>query len=388
MSSAPTFVDTADQASQIAWSKRLSVKTVDQAHLILRPGGPYAGTVAQGAPANDVVCYDEDLQKGNGYSIRHFLMMQLGHEGVAGNTELEDKEGGLEWADFNYSIHNLRFGISNNSPFNNQLVPFDIQNNSVALLATLPYRRIFIGALLHWTGYLGTKSSTYVDDANLQIDRAKAVWNINNSIIAASAQSHFRPASQTTDEGVEGSGSGYPTLDGLEELMLVMKKSRHRLRPAISIGGVDLWLMIVPPDFVKKLKEDSRWQSVHDQLLASGVRDPEKSPYFTGAVGCVSQLLMFETPLCPPAFHSSTSAPLTKTWRCPVLGKESLCIAFGQGYSAASPFALVTYTKDGGFKRNWHANTMVGMKRPTFTDPQDGLVYDTGVHLSTWRCVT
>lgn len=378
------YVPTSDTAAVRKWARYLSMQHTDQCHALIKNGGPLTKQVGDYEPADAAVVYNTQLENSAGYTIRHHFMAQAQISPVVGTAGVKGKEGSVEWAKFDYSINNYALPLRNKNPMNEQIVPFKLNQSMVSLLAQNSARKFWIGALLHWSGYEGLASSTYVDDSGLEIDVNDLGWTFNNSVGSTSANSIFRPDSQTTDEGVEGSASGYVTLDGLDEMTEAIKNRRWRLRPPVEINGQGLYPMIVPVEFTRRLRQDTRWQTVQDQILASNL-SPQEHYYLKGSMGVWYPYIFYETKHCPPGFNSSTKAALTKTWRCPVIGCESLCIANGQGYSADRPLVLKYDHEDYDRELGMAAIGMCGMDRPRITDPNGDGDVDVGVHVGVWR---
>jgi N4-gp56 family major capsid protein len=228
--------------------------------------------------------------------------------------------------------------VRNKTSIDQQRVPENMRTIARNRLAQWYATRMDTTMFLHLAGYTGT--GTYSLDG-ATVDKSKAVWNGNNTIVAPSSGRHIWAGGNTADEGLTSATDDKFILPLIDEALFKAKTARPLIQP-LNINGDDKYVMFLHPSQVKDLRTDvssSRitWYDTQKALLQGG-QGASKNPIFTGALGEYNGVILHESFRVPNGVNSSTAAKIANSKRAILCGKQAGMIAYGREYSGSTKY--------------------------------------------------
>lgn len=339
------------------WERKLG-REIRVRSVIFDSKNGFAGT----NPSNLVIMKD-DLKSEAGSNIVTKLKYQLNGKGRAGDKPLKGYGEAYKTSVFRIFVDTLRHYVETQSPIIQQWVTEDTLDEGADGLADWFVTRYEFAAHLHATGIDLITENEYT---------------VNNEIQPIATDYILRPNSKAA--GALNSNDKF-SVDFLGEIMLRIKLARPKIRPAKTPRG-DRFVCFLSPEMVRDLrKTDSDWFAIMSNAMKGGAIDD--NPIFTSALGEIGGVIFYEADLLPPGLNSGGTAFKDKTRRGWIGGASSLMVAHGRGFQAPG-FDINRYrwdreTEDFGHQHQLAATTIVGMARPRYTDPRDGVTKEAGV---------
>jgi len=307
--------------------------------------------------------FEDSLKTQAGSNVVKKLKYQLNGKGRAGDKPLKGYGEAYKTSVFRIYVDTLRHYVETQSPIIQQWVTEDTLDEGADGLADWFVTRYEFGAHLHATG------TTLITENEYTINNA--VQAINTDYIL---RPNDKPAGGLTSNDVF-------TVDLINEAVMKLKLARPKIRPARTPMG-DRFVCILSPEQVRDLrKSDSEWYALMVAALKGGAISD--NPIFTNALGEYNGVIFIEADLLPPGMNAGATAFLDKTRRAWIGGASALMVAHGRGFTppgfSANRYRWDRETEDFGHQHQLAATTIVGMSRPRYTDPRDGVTKEAGV---------
>ena len=293
-----------------------------------------------GESDDNIIQLKTETQKSAGDKITNGLVMSLSGDGVTEGQALEGNEESLTTYDDSIFINELRHAVrvKNKGTIDQQRVPENLRSIARNRLAQWYAMRMDTTMFLHLTGYTG---GTYTLD-NSTVDRTKAQWNGNNTIVAPSATRRIWGGSASADEGLTTASTDSFFLELIDEAVHKAKTATPYIAP-LNIQGDDMYVMFLHPSQVLSLRTDASssritWFNTQRALVEGGQKGEGSSGIFTGALGVYNGVILHEAYRIPNGVNSSTGARVANTKRAVLCGKQSGVVAYGRESSDSTKY--------------------------------------------------
>ena len=351
------------------WAKKLFVEALKQTLL-----DKFIGT------GNDAaIQVKDDLSKSSGDKLTYGLRMQLGGDGVIGDSTLEGNEEALTTYTDSIHIDQLRHAVKVVGNMSQQRVNFDIRAEAQSGLVDWWADRLDTNYINQLAGnaYAGSRSDLSVSNF--------AITGMNSIVGPYTAESGNIGTAQTTP-GVETRGiipiktsagntsagndwakweeqlvvtnaktgattldQGYFRLSMLDAAVVKARTMETAIRP-IKINGMEVYVAILHPYQVLDLRRNTnngQWMDIQKSAMMGG--QITNNPIFTGAVGMYNGVIIHEDARIPRAGSGSktslgaevaasaddgtvTAGANKDICRGIFLGAQAGCVAFGRSY--------------------------------------------------------
>jgi len=356
------------------WAKKLFVEALKQTLL-----DKFIGT------GNDAaIQVKDDLSKTSGDKLTYGLRMQLGGDGVIGDSTLEGNEEALTTYTDSIYIDQLRHAVKVVGNMSQQRVNFDIRaeaqsglvdwwadrldSNYINQLSSNRYAQLRTDLSVSTFAITGmnTIDSVYVGAApNAAAVAAGAVPAVEDRGVipakygivgAGSAANNISVSSATADTGWStweanivksqanrnsiGTTAGndqYFRLSMLDAAVVKARTMQTPIRP-IKLNGMEVYVAILHPYQVLDLRRNTnngQWMDIQKSAMMGG--QITSNPLFTGAVGMYNGVIIHEDARIPRAGSGSktdlgSATTYKDVCRGIFLGAQAGCVAFGRSY--------------------------------------------------------
>lgn len=353
------------------WAKKLFVEALKQTLL-----DKFIGT------GNDAaIQVKDDLSKSSGDKLTYGLRMQLGGDGVIGDSTLEGNEEALTTYTDSIYIDQLRHAVKVVGNMSQQRVNFDIRAEAQSGLVDWWADRLDTNYINQLAGnaYAGSRNDLSVsnfaitgmnsisapytaESGNIGADQkvpgvetrgilATAVGTAGGkNITAGNDWSKWEAALVAENANTDAAANeGYFRLSMLDAAVVKARTMETAIRP-IKINGMEVYVAILHPYQVLDLRRNTnngQWMDIQKSAMMGG--QITNNPIFTGAVGMYNGVIIHEDARIPRAGSGSKTslgaeAPATNTngtivagenkdiCRGIFLGAQAGCVAFGRSY--------------------------------------------------------
>jgi len=313
-----------------------------------------------GTGPDSVVQRLTDLDSGAGDTIKYDLLTAMRSDGVQGDSQLEDYEEEMNFAQDEIKIDQLR-NASDFMTMTQQRTLHNLRSKAKSQLAEWNAWKLDTMTFAYLAGTAGdgpenaagTIGSGFAGNSLVTPDTAHYIDHV-------SSPSTFK-------------------LQYIHDAVTKAKTINPRLRPAI-VDGEKKFCLIMHPYTVNELKQetgDQAWSMIHARIAENG----SNNPIYNGAIGEVNGVVLHESEHIPITFNSGSD------WDCSslFLGAQAGTIAFGNAHGKGMGKGL----KGGRFYK-WHeqvrdydnkkgvaVSSIFGVKKTRFT--VDGTPQDFGV---------
>ena len=357
------------------WAKKLFVEALKQTLL-----DKFIGT------GNDAaIQVKDDLSKTSGDKLTYGLRMQLGGDGVIGDSTLEGNEEALTTYTDSIYIDQLRHAVKVVGNMSQQRVNFDIRAEAQSGLVDWWADRLDTNYINQLTGNAYSGSRTDLSVSNYAItgmNSISAPYTVETGSTTATkigTGGVVTPGVETrgvipidlvctsTNAGNDWAkweeqlvvtnaktgdtslGQGYFRLSMLDAAVVKARTMETAIRP-IKINGMEVYVAILHPYQVLDLRRNTnngQWMDIQKSAMMGG--QITNNPIFTGAVGMYNGVIIHEDARIPRAGSGSktslgaevaasdasggTSAGANKDiCRGLFFGAQAGCVAFGRSY--------------------------------------------------------
>lgn len=279
---AKTAFATGDALTKKLWEEKLFRDTKKESYF----------SRFMGNNAGSIVMTDEKLTKSKGDNVTFGIRMRLTGDGVNSGQTLEGNEEKLTTHNFSLSLEEYAHAVRDEGPLDRQRAMFSIDVESEA-------------ALKDWGA---EKIDRLCFDA-IEASPTKIFYGDGTSTATITAAGLITPAKISRMRAWAMTGGN---------------RAQTPLRP-VRIGGKMYYVLIVHPDVMYDLKNDSTFaQARREALERSG-----SNPIFTGAEAIWDGVVV----------HEHENAGIVTNWgagadvagaKCSFLGAQSLCWAWGE----------------------------------------------------------
>jgi N4-gp56 family major capsid protein len=309
----------------------------------------------------------EDLKRTAGYTIRYGLRDPMRGKFVAGDNQLEGKEGSLDFLSDDVSINQARNGLKSRGKFSEKVVPYNIRaelrDAQKDYWAVFEDEQIF-GKL---SGELGKGIWETIDTTASGRDVDGAIDFDGNTLRAPS-----------TNRKVIANGKAKNTLVATDKFTLTdvdtalkiagrlqgNATTKRRMKP-LRIGGKNVWVCVMDIIHAFDLKADTagRWYDIEKARLQGGFKESaliqNSLGVYESAAGCV----VFYSAEGVVKFDDFGAGGNIKAARALLMGQMAGTIAYG--------------SEEGAQRFSWHEET---------DDRGNQLVVDTGLVIGVQKC--
>lgn len=353
-------VDLSSDAVQIAWSRIVESEIAPKDVLF----DPEAGLLGP----NGVVIERSEVMKGGGREIRVPYVYQTRARGKTEGQQLINDTSGLDHDTFALKIGTLRHAWSiDDGGMADQTLSFEAAQQLAENAADWAATRLSFAAHIQAAG-----QTLITDDA----------YRLYNTI---SAPTYIvRP-----NGGTAGALTAANRFDKnvIHDVQQLVKTVRPKIRPAKTPWGEKYVLCIHPEQTRSLMEDDSAWYSA---MVASLQGGNQKSGVFTRVLGEFQDFILLESDFIPPGIDGAGTAFQANTRRAWVGGQGALNLAFGRGWSgdpgfSATKWKMISEKHDFEEVKAFGIRSMLGMAKPSFTDPRTSSSHDQAVVvIETW----
>ena len=280
---AKTAFATSNPLTKKAWEEKLFRDVLKEAYF----------SRFMGKNADSVVHVSEELEKSHGDEITFGLRMRLTQAGVTDDTELEGNEEALTSYHYKLTLHLYRHATRDAGAIHRKRAMFEIDEEAQAALKDWGSEKI---DELCFTALTTSPTKIFFGGT------ATATNNITaNDIITPALISKVKAWAKT------GGGRSYVPL-----------------RP-VKVDGKPYYILIVHPDVLFDLSQNSAWSQAAREALPRGINNP----IFSGAEYLWDGVLI----------HSHENIPIVTNWgassnvagaKCVFMGAQAVCFAWGK----------------------------------------------------------
>lgn len=279
---AKTVFTTDNALTKKLWEERLFRDTQKESYFSRFMGGT----------AESLVQTNEKLEKGKGDKVTFGIRMRLAGSGVTSGQTLEGNEEKLVTHDFSVLLEQYRHAVRDNGELDRKRAVFSIDDESEAALKTWGAEKI----------------------DKLCMD----------TLVASPTKIFYGDGTSTTT--ITTAGKVTPALVSKVKAWCLVGGSRAQtpLRP-IRINGKNYFVLLVHPDVMYDLKQDSTFAQARREALDRG----KDNPIFSGSEAIWDGVVI----------HEHENVPIVTTWgaggnvpgaQCSFMGAQSLVWAWGR----------------------------------------------------------
>lgn len=318
---AKTVFTTSNALTKKAWETKLFRDALKEAYF----------SRFMGTDANSLCQVKTDLTRDKGDKITFGIRMRLTGTGVTSGQTLEGAEESLVTYDHSVTLEQYRHGVRDNGALDRQRAMFSIDEESRS-------------ALLGWGG--------------------EKVDQLSFDAIVASPTKTFWGGAATATTDILATDKITPALISKVRVWCFGGGSRVQtpLRP-VRVGGKSYFIMLVHPDVMYDLKQDSTFAQAVREARERG----KDNPLFTGAAAIWDGVVI----------HEHENVPIVTTWgvggnvagaKCVFMGAQSLVWAWGKRPSVVAK--NFDYENEHGYAWGFIA----GVNKPKFNSLDYGSV--------------
>lgn len=248
---------------------------------------------------DNIVRVSEDLTKAKGDNITVGIRMRNKDGFLTSGTKVDTNEGRLSSFTDSVSVDEKNFGIVSDSIITEQRAYYDIRKELHDTLVTQAAENI------------DKEFFTALDSQNTTIAyQVSGVFALSATLSTATAA--VTANDKLTPEFLTKIKPG---------LFTGFNEAQSYIEP-ISIDGQDMWLVLVHPDVLADLENDSTFLQSRQVALERG----KDNPIFTGAWAVWNQFIIY----AHQNVQIGTNASSVSYARCHVLGKSALILAWAK----------------------------------------------------------
>lgn len=330
------------------WSKTLTVEALKETYI----------SRFIGESASSLIQMKTETSKGTGDKVTFGLRMQLSGNGVTESQVLEGNEETLTtYSDalyINELAHAVR--VKSENTIDAQRVPFNLRSEAK-------------DGLKDW--FAGRIDQVFFSHIAGDTQVTSAVYNGNNSTIAAASTRVYRPNSRAND-GALTTGDDL-TVGLIDKAVEIAKTASPMIKP-VRVGGKDMYVMFIDPAQTTSLRASAAtsgsWFDIQKAALQGG--EITGNPIFTGALGVYNNVILHETTRLPKGIYNS--AYVDNTRRAVLCGAQSAVVAFGQKYTGDQKFKWVEDMFDYERELGVSAQCVWGLKKTVFNSVDFGTI--------------
>ena len=352
-----------------ALTVKLWERTLAEEALKATPIAPLIGT-----SEDSIIQKKDELSSTAGDRVTVGLVMQLSGEGRTENQSIEGNEESLTTYSDNLLINELNHAVRvrGANTIDNQRVLFDTRSIGRRRLKDWYAKRLSMGFFHHVGGYVGASYS----HSGFTFDRTKAVFNLSNTITAASSGRIIWAAagsgeSNTADEGIES--DDVFDLRYVDYAKEVAQTATPPIRP-VMINGEATYVMYLHPYQVTDLRtstDTGQWQDIQKAAMMGG--KVSGNPIFTGALGMYNNVVLRESWDVCQGYNSSTLATISTVRRAVLLGAQAAIYGTGQSFGTAG-YKWVEEEFDYKRELGISVQSLMGLKKSVFNSTDFGTV--------------
>jgi len=299
-----------------------------------------------GESSDSVVSVKSNLEKQQGDRITFGLRMRLTGAGVTSGTTLEGNEESLTTHDYSLSLEQYRHAVRDAGAIDRQRAQFSIDKEAEL-------------ALKDWGS---EKIDTLCFEA-LEASRTRILYHVSGAMTAETT-----PA--TAKAALTVAANSLITPGFISQIKTYAKTGGNRatipLRP-IKFDGQDWYILLVHPDVMFDLKNNSAWLQANREAENRG----KDNPIFRGASAIYDGVVVHEHETCSIDLVGGAGAiPFAD---CSLLGAQALCWAWGQRPE------LVMESFDYGNQHGYAWGMLGAVGKPVFNSEDFGSL---GVYVS------
>lgn len=347
---ATTTYGRSDALTVNLWAKKLEVEVLKETFISRFVGESSASLIHK----------KTEFSKGSGDKLTFGLRMQLSGAGVTENQVLEGNEESLTtYSDaiyINELMHAVR--VRNTGTIDAQRVLFDLRSEAK-------------DGLTDW--FAGRIDQTFFSHIAGDTLVSSAVYNGNNSTIAASSSRVFRPNSRAND-GALTTGDDL-TVGVIDKAVEIAKTASPMIRPIRYKGG-EYYILFIHPSQTTSLRASAAtagsWADIQKALIQGG--DGSDNLLFKGGsyVGMWNGVMIFESTRLPQGINSG--AYVSNTRRAVLCGAQAVAMGVGGAYGGDQMFQWVEDKFD--YSRNLGVSVQCvwGLKKVQFNSVDYGTI--------------
>jgi len=296
-----------------------------------------------------------ELSKSAGSTVKFFLRTKSSQLGVMDDDEMEGKEEGMTKYKDEFNIHQLRLGFKTGGRMSEQRVP----ENMVSELKDL--------ASDAWSERWDTQFFNLACGYTVQTDVRKT--GLHGIPTLPTSTRVYRPNAQATDQAI--TSSDIFSLELLDTAVNRAKIASPQIRPVRTDGG-EYYICVLHPNTMRQLrKNDSAWYG--QMIAAMNGGNVANNPLFTGALGASNGCVFYESNYVTSGVDESDTSEEADVKRNVLLGAQSVCMAFGQGYDVGQ-FDMVVEGIDYKNKTGLAVGAIFAMKKTIFNSKDYGCI--------------
>ena len=327
------------------WSRRLFRESLNQTYLMR----------FLGEGSDSMVQLVDDGLKSAGDRVRVTLRMQLGNEGVSGDSTLEGQEEAIVTHTDNVFIDQLRHATRSGGRMSEQRVPFSVRKEGMLGLQDWWADRFDTSLFNQLAGYTAQSDTKYTG---------------LNSVTAPDSNHHVF-ASSSSDESL--SSASTITLNMIDTLVEKAETLDVPMRP-LMVGGEPYYVLFIHPYQAYDLRTNTttgQWFDIQKAALQGDAS--RRNPIFTGALGVYNQVILHRAIRVPQGVNSSTSAAISTVRRAIFAGAQAGVMAFGRDNSP-NQMTWVEKMFDYDNQLGISAGSVFGAKRTIFNSESFGSI--------------
>lgn len=332
-----------DQLTQMKWGRGVLIEA-ERSSLV----GKFIGS----DPERHIIVKYDDLEKGQGDTLRTALLHTLDDTAVRGDSLLSGKGCKLEFSFEDICIDVTRKAVNWETLMSGQRTPYNLRKLARSQLKNWGARLIDRTFFNHLAGYSPANGNPFLDG--------------NNDICEPSDERICLPNGHECEDDVNTDPTAVMTLDRISGAVALAKnlngKDEETFRP-IQMEGGEYFILFISDEDRLNLRRDPCWKEVQQFALAGG--DIRNNPLFTGAIGMWDNVLIYDTNRLPNGVAKDDCKPLPNVRRSVLVGAGAMSMAYGgiegakglwtEEVSDHTKCREVGYTKIWGMKKNRYA---------------------------------
>lgn len=332
------------------WAKKLEAEVLKETF----------ATRFMGSTSGSLIHKKTETSKGDGDKVTFGLRMQLSGTGVTENQVLEGNEESLTTYSDSIFISELAHAVkvASSGTIDQQRVTFDLREEAMS-------------ALTDW--FAGRIDQTFMSHLAGDTLVTSAVFNGNNSTVAASASRVFRPNSRAND-GALTTGDDL-TVGVIDKAVEIAKTASPMLRP-IRVNGGEYYVMFIHPAQTTSLRASAAtagsWADIQKARIQGGEGDDVHLFKGGSYVGMWNGVLIYETTRLPQGINAG--AYVANTRRAVLCGAQAVAMAVGSKYNGDQMFKWKEETFDYGRRLGVSVQCVWGMKKTVFNSVDYGTI--------------
>jgi N4-gp56 family major capsid protein len=324
---AKTSFATTDNLTKKVWEEKLFRDTVKESYF-----SRFMGT------GSESMCQEKTvLTKQKGDNITFGIRMRLSGAGVTSGTTLEGNEEDLTRYDFNISLEQYRHAVRDEGALDRQRAMFSIDDESRS-------------ALKDW----GTEKIDQLCFDALTATAPSRVFYASTSTATEATAISALTTSNLLEPGIMSRAKAWAKTGG--------NRAQTPVRP-IKIKGKEYYVLLVHPDQLADLFEDSAFQQARREAEIRG----GENPIFTGAKAIYNGFIIHDHENVPIALTggAGSDVPYAKSF---LLGAQALCWAWGMRPE------IVARDFDYGNEHGYAWGMISGVAKPRFNSLDYGCI--------------